>query len=67
LLDEKIKSIARGGGGGGGGLGGAGAGAGLGAGVLEDLEAVVAALRADVDSHKSSYERDQAKVRDELA
>ena len=61
LLDDKIKSIGRG-----GGVGG-GAGAGLNSGLVDDLEAAVAKLREDLDKHKSAYEKDQFKVNNELA
>lgn len=35
--------------------------------MTDDLEAAIAKLREDLDKHKSGYERDQAKVKDELA
>ena len=61
MLDDKIKAIARG-----GGLGG-GAGNGVNTAMTDDLEAAMAKLREDFDKHKSAYEKDQAKVKDELA
>ena len=62
MLDDKIKSIARG-----GGLGGGGVGNGVNTAMTDDLEAAIAKLREDLDKHKSTYEKDQAKVKDELA
>ena len=63
MLDDKIKSMR-----GGGAIGGGGAGnAGLNASLSDDLEAAIARLREDLDKHMNNYERDQAKVKEELA
>ena len=62
MLDDKMKQIARG-----GGLAAGGGGTGIGAGMVDDLEAALAKLRDDFEKHKDAYQKDQAKVKDELA
>ena len=35
--------------------------------MVDDLEAALAKLRDDFEKHKDAYQKDQAKVKDELA
>lgn len=62
MLDDKIKQVARA-----GAAGGNSGGGGVGGGLVEDLEAAIAKIRDDLENHKNAYQKDQAKVMDELA